>query len=185
MYNRELLFHTYRNYFGKLNQSQVDGLNFLLSKFDNETLTNAQTAYILATVKHETADTFRPIEERGGYNYFKYLIGKLGIRSLAEANKFKGRGYVQITGKVNYYNFAHILKIDLVSVPSLALIPENAYNIMIYGFINGSFTGKKLSDYIEGDKMDFYNARRIINGRDRAELISGYAYKILEGLRYE
>ena len=56
---------------------------------------------------------------------------------------------------------------------------------MIYGFINGSFTGKKLSDYIEGDKLDFYNARRIINGMDKAKLISDYAYKILDCLKYE
>lgn len=185
MYNRELFFYNYKNYFGSINQSQVGGLNFLLDKFDNENFSTGQIAYMLATVKHETADTFRPIEERGGYNYFRYLIGKLGIRSLAEANRYKGRGYVQITGKINYYNFSHILKLDLMNIPSLALIPENAYKIMIYGFINGTFTGKKLTDFIDGDKLDFYNARRIINGLDKASLIQKYAEKIMEGLKYE
>lgn len=185
MYNRELFFHNYINFYGSLEQSQVDGLEFLLSKFDNELFSPEQIAYMLATVKHETAHTFQPIEERGGYNYFRYLIGKLGIRSLAEANKFKGRGYIQITGRTNYEKFSLILKEDLVSVPSLVLIKENAYNIMKYGFINGTFTGKKLTDYINGDKLDYYNARRIINGTDKAELISGYAYNILGGLKYE
>ena len=53
---------------------------------------------MLATVKHETAHTFQPIEERGGYNYFKYLIGKLGIRTLARSEQIQGKGYIQITG---------------------------------------------------------------------------------------
>ncbi len=186
MYNREFFFHKYHNYFGSLNQSQVDGLEFLLSKFDNETqFSNEQIAYILATVKLETADTFQPIEERGGYNYFRYLIGKLGIRSLAEANKYKGKGYIMITGRTNYEKFSLILQDDFITNPLRVMLPEIAYKIMIYGFVNGSFTGKKLTDYIDGDKLDYYNARRIINGLDKAVLISGYADKIYNCLKYE
>jgi hypothetical protein len=41
----------------------------------------------------------------------------------------------------------------------------------------GAFTGKKLSDYISASKCDYTNARRIINGVDRADLIAGYAAK--------
>ena len=185
MYNRELFFHNYGNYFGRLNQSQVDGLEFLLSKFDNENFTPEQVAYMLATVKHETAHTFQPIEERGGYNYFKYLIGKLGIRSLAEANKFKGRGYIMITGRTNYEKFSLIMGDDFITYPLRVMLPEIAYKIMIYGFVNGSFTGKKLTDYIDGDKLDYFHARKIINGLDKAVLISGYADKIYNCLKYE
>jgi hypothetical protein len=49
---------------------------------------------------------------------------------------------------------------------------------MSYGMRNGSFTGKKLSDYISGTTADYVNARRIINGTDRAELIAGYATRL-------
>lgn len=185
MYNREYFFHNYKNYFGNINQNQVDGLEFLLSKFDNENFTPEQVAYMLATVKWETAHTFQPIEERGGYNYFKYLIGKLGIRNLIEANKYKGRGYVQITGRTNYEKFSLILQDDFITNPTFVLLPEIAYKIMIYGFVNGSFTGKKLTDYIDGDKLDYFHARKIINGLDKASLIQGYAEKIFEGLKYE
>jgi len=185
MYNRELFFHNYGNYFGRLNQSQVDGLEFLLSKFDNENFTPEQVAYMLATVKHETAHTFQPIQERGTWWYFRYLIGKLGIRNLIEANKFKGRGYVQITGRTNYEKFSLILQDDFITNPLRVMLPEIAYKIMIYGFVNGSFTGKKLTDYIDGDKLDYYNARRVINGTDKASLIQRYAEKIFEGLKYE
>ena len=185
MYNRELFFHNYGNYFGRLNQSQVDGLEFLLSKFDNENFSAEQVAYMLATVKWETAHTFQPIEERGGYNYFKYLIGKLGIRNLIEANKFKGRGYIMITGRTNFEKFSLIMGIDFITNPELVREPENAYKIMIYGFVNGTFTGKKITDYIDGDKLDYFNARKIINGLDKASLIQRYAEKIFEGLKYE
>ena len=186
MYNREYFFHNYRNYFGKINQSQVDGLEFLLSKFDNETqFSNEQIAYMLASVKHETDHTFQPIEERGGYNYFKYLIGKLGIRSLAEANKYKGRGFIQATGRTNYEKYSLILGIDFITNPELMKERENSYKVMIYGFINGTFTGKKITDYINENECDFYNARRCINGTDKAVLISGYADKIYNCLKYE
>jgi putative chitinase len=49
---------------------------------------------------------------------------------------------------------------------------------MSYGMRNGSFTGKKLSDYINQNKCDYSNARRIINGVDRQALIAGYANNI-------
>lgn len=185
MYNRELFFYNYRNYFGKLKQSQVDGLEFLLSKFDNEMMSKEQVAYILATVKHETGHTFEPIEERGTYNYFKYLIGILGIRSLAEANKFKGRGYSQITGRTNYTKYSLILRNDFITYPERVMERENAYKILIHGFTNGTFTGKKLTDYIDGDKLDYYNARRIINSLNKANQIKTYAENILVGLKYE
>jgi hypothetical protein len=46
---------------------------------------------------------------------------------------------------------------------------------MLLGMREGWFTGKNLGQYIQGDKKDYYHARRIINGLDRAEEISRYA----------
>jgi hypothetical protein len=43
----------------------------------------------------------------------------------------------------------------------------------------GLFTGKKLNDYINNTKTDYVNARKIINGLDRANLIASYA-KVFE-----
>jgi hypothetical protein len=50
-----------------------------------------------------------------------------------------------------------------------------SYRIMSFGMRNGKFTGKKLSDYINGDKCDYKNARRIINPDKNGDLIKGYA----------
>ena len=41
----------------------------------------------------------------------------------------------------------------------------------------GTFTGKKLDEYINHVITDYKNARRIINGMDDADLIAGYAEK--------
>jgi hypothetical protein len=49
---------------------------------------------------------------------------------------------------------------------------------MSYGMRNGTFTGKKLSNYITGPTYDYKNARRIINGLDKWDLIKGYAEKL-------
>lgn len=60
--NREVFYKGYRERFGKLNQSQVDGLNYLIECFEKSRLINrlSEFAYILATIKHETAETYQP-----------------------------------------------------------------------------------------------------------------------------
>ena len=45
-----------------------------------------------------------------------------------------------------------------------------ALAILFEGMARGSFTGKKLSDYFEGGSEDWVEARRIVNGADRAAL---------------
>lgn len=74
------------------------------------------------------------------------------------------------------------LGIDLVNNPDLALKPDIAAKIMIVGMSEGTFTGKKLSDYFNNEISDAYNARKIINGRDKAGLIQGYYNQIIECL---
>jgi hypothetical protein len=41
--------------------------------------------------------------------------------------------------------------------------------------LEGWFTGKRLADYIQGSRCDYLDARRIVNGMDRAAPIAGYA----------
>ncbi|MBV8830325.1 MAG: hypothetical protein JO108_13965 [Acidobacteriaceae bacterium] len=143
-------------------------------------------AYMLATVKHECADTWTPISERGSSDYFRRydadtpLGHRLGNTQDGDGFRFRGRGYVQITGRANYSRLGQLLGMgdQLVNNPDLALDPKVAYQIMSLGMRTGSFTGKKLSDYINQNACDYVNARRIINGLDQAEKIAGYASKI-------
>ena len=70
------------------------------------------------------------------------------------------------------------------SDPEQALRPQIAYGIMSVGMRKGLFTGKKLSDYISrGGGCDYKQARRIINGLDRASLIADYAATLEDILR--
>lgn len=180
MLDKQYFFENYRNQYGSQTQSQITGIETIINAFEADPGLDdyKHLAYMLATVKHECADKWQPITEYGPYQYFRYLIGKLGIRNLQEANLYKGRGYVQITGKINYSKFGDILGIDLLNKPELALDPDIATKIMFKGMTKGLFTGRKLSDYFNDNEEDPVNARRIINGKDRAELIANYYNKI-------
>ncbi len=140
-----------------------------------------QTAYVLATSFHESAHTMKPIYERGTRAYFdKYEPGTrigamLGNTQPGDGYLFRGRGYVQLTGRANYAKAGAKLGLNLVRLPDLALVSANAAQVIVLGMIEGWFTGKSLSSYITLSSSDFVNARRIINGTDRADLIAGYA----------
>ena len=180
-------FNGYRSAYGKLAQATIDGLELLGRNMeDDPDLKNVQwAAYMLATVKHECANRWAPITEFGNKEYFnKYETGtpigkRLGNTEPGDGFRFRGRGYVQITGRANYSRLSRILGLgpdeDLVADPDHALRPIIAYRIMSVGMRTGLFTGKKLTDYINAQGSDYKNARRIINGTDQAALIAGYA----------
>lgn len=186
-------FNGYRTAFGRMSQDTVNGIEQLGQHMESDPdLTDLRwAAYMLATVKHECANTWHPITERGNRAYFdKYEKGttlgkRLGNTQPGDGFRFRGRGYVQITGRANYAKMTTALGLgpdeDLVKDPDQALRPMIAYRIMSVGMRQGLFTGKKLSDYIAGDKCDYKNARRIINGTDQWERIKGYA-DTLEGI---
>jgi putative chitinase len=186
-FNHTTFFNTYREIYGKLNQMQVSGLDNMLTyvELDNDVTDLRWVAYMFATVKHECADKYQPITEYGGKSYFKKYepgtrIGKnLGNTIPGDGYLYRGRGYVQLTGRENYQKMSTALALspsdDLIAHPDNALHPDIAYRIMSYGMRMGSFTGKKLNTYINATTCDYINARRIINGTDRASLIKGYA----------
>src|SRR5690348_3906303 len=151
-----------------LSQGQVNGCEALLKEAESEGTPLRFLAYMLATAYHETACTMQPVREIGkgkGKEYGKPINGRT----------YYGRGYVQLTWLANYQRAAKELAIDLVRYPDDALEPDIAAAIMFRGMTEGWFTGKKLADYINLDKTDYFNARRIVNGTDRAEKIAGYA----------
>ncbi len=173
---------------GALDQVQVTTINAMLAKAAHWPM--SWMAYGLATAWHEAR--LRPIREHGGRVYLdKYDTGKLAaaLGNTPEDDDdgilYAGRGLVQLTGRRNYKTCGDFLKLDLIAKPDLALEPEHAVAILVWGMEGGKFTGKKLADYLPGPRgtlREFENSRRIINGTDKAELIAAHALRFQDAL---
>ena len=145
-----------------------------------------EAAYVLATAEHETGGTFKPVREAFAKTDAQaksrletaFKKGQLKwVKTPYWRDGFFGRGFVQLTHEYNYKKAGEKLGLDLVKNPSLALKPEIAAQILVLGMKEGWFTGKKLSDYITIQKSSFKQARRIVNGMDRAAKIAALAVK--------
>ncbi|WP_439695884.1 glycoside hydrolase family 19 protein [Mucilaginibacter sp. AW1-7] len=185
------LYDTIRPMFGgHFSQSQIDGIETILTAIAAAGITdNRKTAYMLATVFHECAKKMQPIAEFGkgaGHDYGKKLKMGTGpghrIPYTTPDKLYYGRGYVQLTWYENYESMGHLLHVDLLGNPELALDPTIAANIMVKGMVGGLFTGKSLGKYFTADLTDWVNARKIINGLDQAATIAGYAQTFYKGL---
>lgn len=187
-------FQAFKAQFGKASISQnfVDSINCLFNSFEKWASLGATNpvniAYMLATAWHETAHTMQPIKEYGSRAYLsKYDTGRLArvLGNTPEADgdgvKYAGRGFVQITGRTNYKRFSEKTGLDLLANPDYTLRPDVAADILTVGSLEGSFTGKKLSHYLKHGRHDeFVGARKVINGKDKANLIANHASKFLE-----
>lgn len=186
--NKDKLFAAIRTVTPKLTQIQVDSINAILESCAKHLVCDKRyIAYILATAYHESR--FKPIEEIGkgkGYPYGKMLDMGAGPNKrvpYTEPNKiYYGRGFVQLTWRVNYKAFSKLLGIDLLNNPELALQPDVAAEILVVGMLNGMFTGRRLIDSFNKLEDDPVEARYIVNGQDKAVLIAGYYYKIVKGI---
>jgi putative chitinase len=191
--NRKYFFVTVRTTLFKtgLKQTQVNGLNAILDRWEASELTDFRwLAYMLATTFHETAKTMQPIEEYGKGKNYKYgkKVKRSGIPYTLPDKIYYGRGYVQLTWYENYETMGRLLGIDLLNNPELALDAHHAADIMFEGMTKGNsnfgdFTGKSLEHYFNDTKEDWVNARKIINGLDKAELIAGYGKKFYNALK--
>lgn len=153
---------------GPLDKTQKKSIQLILQAFEQYgDKDQNKLIYILATARHESR--FRPIEEYRSNSPRQNAYWYTG---------YYGRGFVQLTHEKNYRKMSDFLGVDLVKNPSLALEPNNAAKILVWGMMNGRFTRKPLSNYINSNKIDFYNARKVVNGLDRAEKIALYAQSI-------
>ena len=144
-------------------------------------------AYMLATVKHECADRWQPVEEygKGAGRPYGTAVTVVSADGQSRVNTYYGRGYVQITWKDNYARLGKAIGVNdqLVIFPERALDPSMAYRIMSEGMRRGLFTGRKLADYINDHRCDYRLARQIINGLDQADRIAAYSNVLEEILR--
>lgn len=192
-YNRTIFFSSVRSHLfpSGMSQSQVDGMTALLDYIDRlewhpvseqTKYFNFWNAYNFATTFHETAFTMQPVTEYGSQSY---LRGK-------RYWPYVGRGFVQMTWKANYERSdREIAENNLVADldrfpggvvnqtdnPEQALDLEVAACNLMIGCWRGWWTSKKLTHYLTNENKDYYSARRIVNGLDKATAIADYAEK--------
>lgn len=157
----------------------------LLGAAQQAGLSAAQAAYVLATAQHESR--FAPIREIWGPTAAQRgYQGRtdIGNTEPGDGFRFRGRGYVQITGRTNYQQYSDLLGVDLVGNPDFALNPQTAATIAVHGMTNGVFTSRRLDRYINDGGTNFYRARRVVNGdlKKNGKRIAGYADNYLNAL---
>ncbi len=116
-----------------------------------------QSAF-LAQIAHETGG-FKWFRELGNDAYFKKYDGRkdLGNTQPGDGPRYKGRGFIQITGRANYEKAGQALGIDLINEPQLAETPTVGARVATW------FWGSRnLNSY--ADKGDFITITRRING---------------------
>ena len=171
---------------GKLTQAQVEGMEAILNAWDKSGKTDPRwLAYIMATAHHETGARFAPVEENLNYSAKrltevwpsrfrtfatatpyanspqklanKVYGGRMGNIGPDDGWRYRGRGFVQITGLDNYDKYG------LADNPDAASQNAAAAHIIVDGMINGRFTGMTLRAYFDHDTDNPVGARKIIN----------------------
>ena len=87
----------------------------------------------LGTIRVEVGRSFLPIEEYASGQAYENRHD-LGNYCPGDGVKYKGRGYIQLTGRDNYTNYGKIFNLDLVCHPELALDPAIAAKILVQYF---------------------------------------------------
>ncbi len=188
-FSKKDIINGFKDLYGRHKLKFVPGHeNFINRFFDEIDVDPAwknvqQLAYFLASVMHETNFTFAPVKEKRakeGTNLFT-IQNRYWLPGTDEEGFWAGKGHIQLTWKDNYIKMGRKLGIPLHENPDLALDFRTSYLIASIGCREGLFSGKSLSDYINDSKVDYYNARRVVNGLDKAEKIASYA-KEIEGI---
>jgi len=139
--------------------------------------------YILATAFWETAQTMTPVVEA-------YWMSEDWRKKNLRYYPWHGRGLIQTTWEKNYLRMGNRIGVNLIKKPDLLLEWEHALPALFIGMEEGLYTGKALDDYIddidesdEEDLREFKEARRIVNGTDKAEAIGKLALVFEKALK--
>lgn len=128
---------------------------------------NRSIAAIMGQAAAETED-FRYMYELGSRKYLMYLEGRkdLGNTQPGDGPRFKGRGYIHLTGRDNYRRYGKMAKVDLINNPQLAERGDYAILLMHYYLLSHRYGGTgykharsgnitKLTNHINGGRNGY------------------------------
>jgi hypothetical protein len=123
-----------------------------------------------------------------GENTWRDLKG-MPRRDLDDATEndgelFKGRGFVQLTGRRNYTDAGRTLGIDLVNKPELAAQADAAAKILVWYLKQHQ---KEISQNLKLDPKNYVDARAAVNGKNQDGTVNGLhhfstAYDLIESV---
>lgn len=135
----------------------------------------------LATIRAEAAP-FAPLNEGksqfnttpDGHPFDRYdTMTKLGNQGAPDGERFKGRGFVQLTGRANYAKYGAKIGVDLLADPDAANKPDIAARLLAL-FIKDC--QDRMIKALEADRFD--EARKLVNGGSHGLAVFTEAYKI-------
>lgn len=126
--------------------------NKLIQYATQSGIKGVELAQFLAQCAHETQN-FSKMVESGSLKYFNKYEKKfnrrtarlLGNKNMGDGTKFKGRGYIQLTGRYNYTDASKDLGVDLVNNPDQAADPDLAAKIAVWYW--NKRVKRKISDF--------------------------------------
>ena len=143
---------------GNPNAQQL--ITYARGKWKNKTNRELWIAALLAQVAVET-NWFSLGTEQGSDSYFERYEGRqdLGNTQTGDGKKYRGRGWIQLTGRYNYTQATKALGIDLVGKPERAAERNVADQTAVWYFESRVFS--KLSDPRDVDRVSY-----LVNGGD-------------------
>ncbi len=143
-------------------------LPYVAAALEAEGLTDAvMLLAALGTIRAES-EGFVPISELpsryntkpGGAPFSKYDGNKdLGNTQPEDGARFKGRGFVQLTGRYNYTHYSQRIGIDLLELPDRANAPEVAAALLACFLADKAPAMRKALS-----RGDYAGARKLVNG---------------------
>lgn len=131
-------------------------------------LNPAMAAGEVTTIPRVTAFLAQILHESGSFQFLRELASgaayegrkDLGNTQPGDGVRYKGRGFIQLTGRANFRSAGSDLGLDLENNPDLAEQPEVAARLAVW-----FWNKKKLND--KADRGDFLGITRAINGGTR------------------
>lgn len=144
------------------------GMEKLLDYAEANKISALKLPYIISTAWWESAQTMHPVKEA-------YWMSEDWRKRHLRYYPWYGRGLIQTTWERNYKKVGDAIGVDLIAMPDLLLDWPAALKALFIGMEKGLYTGKDLDDYIDEideddpeDLREMVNARRIVNGTDKA-----------------